>query len=824
LSALLLWARRHRWAVLVAAAIVAAVSLPIALRIRLESDILQLLPQRGPAIQTFKTYLDHFGSLDRLYLVFETTDASSDITEHEAFIDAFVSRLRSAPEIRSIDAGAIDERKDWSYLFDHELLLLGPEGAKAALARFEPAAMRDALARTRDRLSASSADIKRLAQEDPLGLLTLLRDRLAGDGTLPAVTPAVAGYLSRDRRSRLVIARPVRPQYDTAFSQQLFGRVAEVDRAVRAERREGGAIDADSDAAVHLQTAGGYRIALESERIIRTEAIGQSAGSLVLILVFVFAVFRSPWVLVCGTVPLAMGALLTVAAHAATGDPLSAAATGFTAMLFGLGIDGILLLYLRYLEEQRTGVPDEEATARLAPTARSMVLGNLTTAATFFALVLLDFPSLEQMGRLVGLSILLSCAAALLLLPPLFAIGPRVKTKRALTTYWLATFVEHRARLILVATVAITLALGLASLKLRVATGIDKLQPRTEGSAILEQVMERFGLAQDVVIAMAEGGNLDELLQVHERFAANAARDLPNVAISSPHVLLPSQSAQEATAQVIMQQAPSPDEAAARLTAAARDAGFQPGSFDPFIRRLKRLLDPSTRLTLEGFHEHGLGDIIERFVVRGGPGYLTVSYIPAPPREAVERLGNIAAEAGSGLRLTGGHLVNEELAATFLPQFALGVGLGTAAVAVLIFVVFRRVVDTLLALLPTALGLVWSAGLLATFGVELDLFSFFAVMTFLGIGVDYGIHLLHRCAVEPQAPGDAGRGTFRDALALTGPAILLAGGATVISYATLAGSSYGPLRSLAIMSIVTTATCVSATLLVLPAILVIRRR
>ena len=65
---------------------------------------------------------------------------------------------------------------------------------------------------------------------------------------------------------------------------------------------------------------------------------------------------------------------------------------------------------------------------------------------------------------------------------------------------------------------------------------------------------------------------------------------------------------------------------------------------------------------------------------------------------------------------------------------------------VLLIAAFRRWDFTLLALVPTALALTWAAGVLAISGVSLDLFSMFAVMTFVGIGVDYGIHLVHRFA------------------------------------------------------------------------------
>ena len=46
--------------------------------------------------------------------------------------------------------------------------------------------------------------------------------------------------------------------------------------------------------------------------------------------------------------------------------------------------------------------------------------------------------------------------------------------------------------------------------------------------------------------------------------------------------------------------------------------------------------------------------------------------------------------------------------------------------------------------MPTAIGLLWAAGFSALTGFELDLFSVFAVITFVGIGVDYGVHLVHR--------------------------------------------------------------------------------
>jgi uncharacterized protein len=84
------------------------------------------------------------------------------------------------------------------------------------------------------------------------------------------------------------------------------------------------------------------------------------------------------------------------------------------------------------------------------------------------------------------------------------------------------------------------------------------------------------------------------------------------------------------------------------------------------------------------------------------------------------------------------------------------------------------------------------------------------VITFVGIGVDYGIHLVHRY----QERGDAAT-----AIAELAPVILVAGTITLFGYGTLMTSSYPPLRSIGVVSAVSVFTLVIASVLVLPALL-----
>ncbi len=64
------------------------------------------------------------------------------------------------------------------------------------------------LAHARDLLSMPSPQIKALVQQDPLGLLTMLRERMSREKSMVAFDPTQEGYVSQDGRSRLVVVKP----------------------------------------------------------------------------------------------------------------------------------------------------------------------------------------------------------------------------------------------------------------------------------------------------------------------------------------------------------------------------------------------------------------------------------------------------------------------------------------------------------------------------------------------------------------------------------------------------------------------------------------
>jgi uncharacterized protein len=658
-----------------------------------------------------------------------------------------------------------------------------------------------------------SPDVKALVQRDPLGWFDLLRPTLGTTSGMLQVDPTRAdGYVTPDGRGRLLLVRATEPPFDSAFARRLMDAVAHAEREARAATAEELALDELPDA--RIAVAGGHRTAIETETLVRREAVSNTIWSAVGILSVLYLAFRNVWVVLFGGVPVILATMTTLALCELMGVQLSAAATGASAMLFGLGDDGLVLLFVAYRDALSRGLSPREAVASLGGTGTSIFLGAITTTATFLGLWLMSFPSLQQLGLIIGVGMLFTVLFTLTVLVAGLPGPAWAAQARDLSLPGLVRFVENQRRPILAISVAITLPLAWGLTHLQVDPTLQRLRPHGEGVAIEDEITRRFGLARDLYLVIDRGEDLDHLLVRNERLVEALAEE-PDLRVSAPSSVLPSADVQRTRAAALAAAQDLARRTADAVDMAARAAGFVEGTFDPFRTRLPTVLDEDARLTLDGYQAHGLDDLVGRFVSGTAGDYVLATYVAPETAAATAALETRVADH-AGMQLTGLPIVNRTLAERFPRELTLGLGAGSLIVVLLIWVEFRAVRPTLLALVPTMCGIVWGLGLLAWAGVVLDLFSVFAVLMFLGIGVDYGIHLVHpTLTAQGASPARAIR--------LVAPAMLLAGVTTLVGFGTLIRSEYMPLYSLGMASVATIGMSLLAALFTLPALLVGRK-
>jgi predicted RND superfamily exporter protein len=124
----------------------------------------------------------------------------------------------------------------------------------------------------------------------------------------------------------------------------------------------------------------------------------------------------------------------------------------------------------------------------------------------------------------------------------------------------------------------------------------------------------------------------------------------------------------------------------------------------------------------------------------------------------------------------------------------------------------RRIGDTLLVLIPIAFAATVTAGATVWLGVPFNFANIIALPLLIGVGVDNGIHIVHRMRTEPPSHGSP----FATS---TSRAILTSGLTTIASFGNLAFASHVGIASMGQLLTLGMGVTLVATLILLPALL-----
>jgi predicted RND superfamily exporter protein len=144
--------------------------------------------------------------------------------------------------------------------------------------------------------------------------------------------------------------------------------------------------------------------------------------------------------------------------------------------------------------------------------------------------------------------------------------------------------------------------------------------------------------------------------------------------------------------------------------------------------------------------------------------------------------------------------------------------IGFALVVGILWIDFRRVFDTVASLFPLLVGVIWMLGGMVLLGLAMNFFNVFVTAMIIGIGVDYGVHMIHRYREERSGSLNQ----LISGLTETGKAVLLAALANIVGFGSLMWSSYPGIRSIGYVAIMGSSSSALVALTVLPAYLAIR--
>ncbi len=570
--------------------------------------------------------------------------------------------------------------------------------------------------------------------------------------------------------------------------------------------------------------------------------------------------------------PLAMlGVLLvslawSLAIVTATVGHLTVFSVMFVSLLLGIGIDYGIYVLFRYEEELGRGRTPPEALVIMARrTGPGVLVGALTAAGAFGVLALTEFRGIREFGFIAGTAILMAFLAMMTFFPAVLVTLRRrglaraqASPARARAGHDEVPALERvlRRRTPILLTAALLTAGSLAAIP-AVRFDYNRLNLQARGTESVTWERRIIQSRRSGFPALATADSLPELRAKQEAFAR-----LPEVSeVMSVLKLVPSD--QDAKIAAIRDLAPlvsrirfgresgvdltviraALERLRGRLEVAMREAEgtradtlrsahgrarallarlerprsdgtlrlgqIQAGLRDDFIAKVERLRE---NLAPRPVTARDLPDELRRKFVAANGRLLMLIY---PSIDTWDRDG--AREFVTRLRtvdpaVTGSPVISYEASRLMEAAYFQGTLYAAILVAALAAVMLRRASDALLALIPLALGTLWTIGFMRVFGLSFNLANVWGLPLIIGTSAEYGLNVALR--YREQVAG--GRAAFPRSTVM---AVVLNGLTTIGGFGSLMLARHQGIFGLGLLLTVGAAASLATSLVVLPVLL-----
>ncbi len=689
--------------------------------------------------------------------------------------------------------------------------------------------------------------------DKPRGFRRQLEDDLG-------LSPRERGYIATDNNKLLLVeVVPVKDESTLEVIRESLSAVREVLDRVRLQFPD-----------VEIGLTG--RPVLQADEMMTTERDMRFAtiialGCVLVLFVLAFRRLRRP---LFSVLTLALSIVLTLGVVTATIGYLTLLSVVFTAMLVGLGIDFGIHFVARYQDELLERDDVGEAICRsLETTGRSIGMGAVTTAAAFFTILLVDFQGLRELGFIAGVGVLICFVSMVTFLPALILVADRHSAKRRRLhppRPVRVPFIAHLARhpRLTLATFGVLSVLGCGMIRgLPYNSNLIELQAQelesvkyerlvieesnfstwfcafiVDSQAAVGETLARLEKAKEAGILGDTESILDYIPADQERkrlVFAEAWSAVEQVEFSQPSAEVDAAALSESLDGLLDS---LDDLASLSLQRGNVDAA---GELDGLTRRVEGLTDllasadVAATAALGTFQAGWLGDLHSllgglrdslrptelrpgdlpyvlrrRLTSTDGSRYLVYAF---PSRDIWQDRNMeefVAAMREVDPKVTGAPIQVYESSWRMHRGFLLAAVYSICVTLVFLFLDLRNLRDTILAMVPVLVGLLWLLEVLPVLGLTFNLANFFALPILIGAGIDGGVHIVHRFRET---------GSAVKVLTTTCSAVTLSFLTTMAGFGAMVFASHRGIRSLGEMMVAGLTCVLIASVVLLPALL-----
>jgi uncharacterized protein len=760
-------------------------------RIQFQADIFKMFPQNGPLL-LFTDIMRWTGSSGNTYFLLEG-EREQVIREAELFAEKLRDlRVENNPAFSKVKYTLSDpaELQPFShfisYAVSHPELFIPPAAVASYLKLLSPEQMEISLQKAKTELAAPGA-FSELIRVDPLYLRDQILPRFKAASESLALDASSPYFISRDGKILIIIAQPARPVTDLGFAEKLV-------EGIDAARR---------NSPVAITCAGAHLSAVTDKAVMKENVVVGVISSLAIVLVLFYAAYRRflPTMLI--PIILLFGVVVAVAVGGLIYPTMSIISFAFASLIVGIGTDYSIHLYDRFHFERSTGLPTEEALrCAVVDTGHALFTAATTTAIPFIALATSEVRVLAELGLLVGLGVIFSMYATLFFLPPLLLFMERkypLKAYAPLPTLGLNycwKLANRHPRKLIVGCLVVVLFFLVSARGIRFEGDLKNLQPKSsEAFRAQEKLEKHLSISPKEMIVAVEGKDLIAVVSDGTRVAQLARRYQQQgqlVAYGSLLDVINDSDSQESVITAL-KRAPESQGVAGHMERALLKEGFSTEPFTTYVESLAKLGNSRFTPISDGI-DHLLDSpfrgVVERHLAHDSAGYHLLTYLNYAGGEFHSELFLKELHGAVPLaRATGIDLVSQQLTQSVKKTFLWAVLYGLGIVLILLLMHFNSLPGIIYSLFPLISGVIAMIGLMSLTGSSLNFMNVMVIVTMLGMGSDFGLHIGHRvrnCPVQE----------FQSRFVQSGRSVLLSACTTIAGFGSLAFTDYAAMASI----------------------------
>jgi len=762
----------------------------LASRIKLEEDISKILPASARGGSRGATQPDQVFRnskfIDKLVVTISLKDSNAVQPDSlVAFADAFVQRIEGKlkPYIRKINYRVDDELAMDMYqtILEHLPVYLTQKDYGRIDSLISPGKLRQSLKEDFRLLgSPQGIALKNLIARDPVGISFIALKKiqqLQYDDNFVLYDNVI---FTRDDKHVLLFITPAYPPDNTGKNALLLNGI---DTAIEQVKQQG-------FKQVDVSYFGAVAVSEGNARQLRKDSIFTLSITVVFLVLFIGWYFRKKRAPVLILVPVAFGALFSLAVIYLLKGTISVIALGTGSVILGIAVSYSLHVFNHYRHTN-------DIQQVIKDLSGPLTIGSFTTIGGFLCLEFVQSDMLKDLGLFAAFSLIGASFCSLVFLPQLIGDRDEKNVQRPSGYTWIdkiSSWRPERNKFLIALIFLLTLIFAYTANQVSFESDLTRMNFMSRDLQQAEAKLNKINeYALKSVYLVTRGKTLNEAL-IHNEKLVDSIEALKERSIvkkySGVSSLMISDSLQKKRIAYWKQYwtAEKKQSLLATLRKEAAELKFRTSAFAGFAELLNKDFQPVGQEAMLALRTNFLDD----YITERPDEATVVTLVKTAPeqKQAVYK----AFEQNPDVTVVDKQYLTEQFVGIINSDFTRIALMSSILVFVVLWLTYGRIELTLVSFIPMFIAWIWILGIMGMAGIRFNIVNIILSALIFGLGDDYSLFIMDGLLQEYRT-GKKNLSSFKSSIVLS--AITTLAGLGVLIFA-----KHPALRSIALISII----------------------